>query len=707
MAKFKISPFLQKNNIIGLLLFSCVFYISNLSALEVSNSIPNPNYHLTKSANDLVELTDGVVHQFPAWIRKESVGWKAASAILLEINLDLPENQMCDSGTLEIFSSKQKSSGVSLPRRIDIYEDNKHIKYVNIDNAGSANQQAHTITIPLKNIGNTFAMVIHSSGAYTMIDEIAWVSDLRGCDPKVKQEIKFKKANPQKIIADSKRRLTEQLFARMKPVSKPNKILEVGFADPWGVLPTQLTGQEERSDSMILKGFNNTKETFVVGIAGGCEHNQSYKVKLTSSPEIRKKVRMFEIQKQLVLDGSIVFDPLVPLQSNKLDCSNSWNTYLWISIDFDENINSEKITVEIQSEKNDIKAVEVDLQIENFDQSGVCELNVINWAYPQDKPVWDTQTDLYQDLANYGVNVFVIHPALLKLPNSVGKVQNINKKEIINQIKKIRESNKSATILFYMAISRWFDKSQQLTESQREKVLTEWVTHMDQFLRKEGYSRDQWMLYPADEPVAKRLEQLFWTIDLIKKVSPDIRIYANPIAVHSRNKITYGQLKELSNKVDIIQPDFELVREQMTFFQNLDKPWWFYDNPTYPAKKTEPYFYRSLALKAWALGASGTGFWSYSDTSNTSAWDDFDGNRGDWAVVYEGKENIISSRRWEAVAQGMNDYRFLCASERLDLHNVQINNDRFNVKLKKELDDPKALVELLIKNKNFVHGSIQ
>ncbi len=706
MAQFKLSSFLQKY-IIELILFFGVFYASNLSALEVSNSIPKPNYHLTKSANDLVELADGVVHEFPAWTRKESVGWKAVSTILLEINLNLPENQMCDSGTLEIYSSKQKSSGVRLPRRIDIYGDNKHIKYVNIDNAGSANQQAHTITIPLKNIGNTFAMVIHSSGVFTMIDEIAWVSDLRECDLEGKKEIKFKKINSQKILADSKRRLVDQLIDRMKPVNKPNKKLEVWFADPWGVLPTQLTEQEERSDSMILKGFNNTKETFVIGMAGGCKHNQSYKVKLTSSPEIQKKIRVFEIQKQLVLDGSIVFDPLIPLHSNKLECSNSWNTYLWFSIDIDENINSEKITVEIQSEKSDVKAVEVDLQIENLDQSDACNLNVVNWAYPQqDKPIWNVRTDLYQDLVNHGVNVLVIHPSLLKLPNSVGKVQNINKKEILNQIKNIKENDKDATILLYMAIGPWLDKNQKLSELQREKVLTGWVTYIDQFLRKEGYSRDQWMLYPVDEPVAKRLEQLFWTIDLIKKVSPDIRIYANPIAVHS-NKITYGQLKKLSNKVDVIQPDFELVQEQMTLFQNLNKPWWFYDNPAYPAKKTEPYFYRSLALKAWTLGATGTGFWSYSDTSNTSAWDDFDGNRGDWAVVYEGKKNIISSRRWEAFAQGVNDYRFLCASGDLKLPKLQINNDKFNLKLKKSLNDPKAMVELLIHNKNYIHDSIQ
>ena len=68
-----------------------------------------------------------------------------------------------------------------------------------------------------------------------------------------------------------------------------------------------------------------------------------------------------------------------------------------------------------------------------------------------------------------------------------------------------------------------------------------------------------------------------------------------------------------------------------------------------------------LAWNAWNIGASGIGFWSYSDTQGSSAWDDFDGVRPDWAVVYEGDGKPITSRRWEAFREGVEDYKLLKA----------------------------------------------
>ena len=43
-----------------------------------------------------------------------------------------------------------------------------------------------------------------------------------------------------------------------------------------------------------------------------------------------------------------------------------------------------------------------------------------------------------------------------------------------------------------------------------------------------------------------------------------------------------------------------------------------------------------------------------------TAWDDFDGERPDFAVVYEGEgDAIVSSRRWEAWRMGIEDYELL------------------------------------------------
>jgi hypothetical protein len=115
--------------------------------------------------------------------------------------------------------------------------------------------------------------------------------------------------------------------------------------------------------------------------------------------------------------------------------------------------------------------------------------------------------------------------------------------------------------------------------------------------------------------------------------------------------------------VDYWQPSLLAVRGHLgDFFKGLQKEWWIYGNPKSPAKIGSPlHDYRLLAWWAWHYRASGVGFWSYSDTNGSSAWDDIDGRRPDWAVVYESDKGVVSSRRWEAFREGLEDYALLVA----------------------------------------------
>lgn len=71
-----------------------------------------------------------------------------------------------------------------------------------------------------------------------------------------------------------------------------------------------------------------------------------------------------------------------------------------------------------------------------------------------------------------------------------------------------------------------------------------------------------------------------------------------------------------------------------------------------------------MSWQAFYLGFKGAGFWNYADTGSGenlgSAWDDFDGKRPDFSVIYEGENGtIVSSRRWEAWRMGVEDYELL------------------------------------------------
>ncbi len=95
-----------------------------------------------------------------------------------------------------------------------------------------------------------------------------------------------------------------------------------------------------------------------------------------------------------------------------------------------------------------------------------------------------------------------------------------------------------------------------------------------------------------------------------------------------------------------------------------------YSNPSYPSKSENPDFFRKLPIKAICLGASGVGFWAYNENDGTSPYNDFDGTRADWSVVYMDDSGLTSSARWNSFKDGIEDYKLLSYGLR-NLTNIQ------------------------------------
>ena len=117
-----------------------------------------------------------------------------------------------------------------------------------------------------------------------------------------------------------------------------------------------------------------------------------------------------------------------------------------------------------------------------------------------------------------------------------------------------------------MAVDRWLEETKNLDDNKRRLSLELWVKQLDDALQENGFSRNQWALYPVDEPVAEKMESLIWAAKIIKGVNKKLQVYANPIAV-SRNSVTIWQLIQLESLVDILQPSFRLASEHKNYFK--------------------------------------------------------------------------------------------------------------------------------------------
>jgi hypothetical protein len=178
-----------------------------------------------------------------------------------------------------------------------------------------------------------------------------------------------------------------------------------------------------------------------------------------------------------------------------------------------------------------------------------------------------------------------------------------------------------------------------------------WIQHLNDL----GYGYENFAFYPVDEPGlehGKNVNRFIKWAKLVRDTDSNIQIYANPVA-----EVTMEQLQEMEPYVDIWTPMQTNIfpKEKLDFIHSTKSIFWNYD-PSDNAKHLSPLaYYRGQAWMSWSFGHTGIGFWTYYQGSNY--W--YQPEQGnDYAMIYEGK-GIVTSKRWEAVRDGVEDYSLL------------------------------------------------
>ena len=175
-----------------------------------------------------------------------------------------------------------------------------------------------------------------------------------------------------------------------------------------------------------------------------------------------------------------------------------------------------------------------------------------------------------------------------------------------------------------------------------------WYGRVMDAARRVGVDEKTVMLYPYDEPSGTEVAAADAFYVWARSALSTVRFFST---------IDRSDAVRLMPKLDIA-----CVTREMASRIPMSGEVWLYDVKG-PGKTNPPYsYYRLLPWEAYFRGMSGVGFWSYADV-NGSAWDDFDGRRPDYGVVYESLagNGLLTSRRWEAWRMGMEDVSILRA----------------------------------------------
>lgn len=476
-----------------------------------------------------------------------------------------------------------------------------------------------------------------------------------------------------------------RLLAISKEAVKKNKILVAYKANPWTPFGGQYEIVERRTPEakISVEAFQGEYESAAANIFNYSGSARTIRVmidKLIGPEEASISVdNVFTLREVIDVptqDSELSSDALPELNTGNLLVIPAWEgRQLWFTI------NTAKLTPGIWTTKVHLKSLDVQYVETNIELS----IEVWDTPLPEEQPLnlcnWSGTTipkETFEDQISHGVNVFTRSVPPEATFDESGNIINIDYSEHDTFMAK---HVPHGTILFHSLVKldgpadAFSDKWLKAFRS----FIMQWIKH----LKEQGYGYENFAFYPQDEPGlehGKNVANFMKWAKPVREIDPKIRIYANPV-----QHITMEQLEEIAPYVDIWTPLQTMIfpEEKLEFIHSTKKPFWNYDCSD-NAKNLSPLkYYRYQAWMNWHYGHIGIGFYNYYQGSKF--W--FQPESGfEYGMIYEGN-GVVTSKRWEAVRDGVEDYTLL-----------------YNLKKAAEIDDKNGGSEELIQKAKQVYN---
>ena len=198
-----------------------------------------------------------------------------------------------------------------------------------------------------------------------------------------------------------------------------------------------------------------------------------------------------------------------------------------------------------------------------------------------------------------------------------------------------------------------------------DRKLASWIRFWVGHLREVGLRPGQLAILPVDEPHDKRQYEINTAFARpVKKAAPEVNVWINPTPKDT------VPCREMMDRTDFLCAHWlswatggDAYRDPFRRRQEAAKQLWFYNVP--PMSDIDCLLdpYPNYLLRAWYCfdaGATGSGFWCFVDTGQTSIWNPYhpDATRT-YCPVYLEPNRLTPAKYMEAIREGVEDYEYL------------------------------------------------
>jgi hypothetical protein len=304
-----------------------------------------------------------------------------------------------------------------------------------------------------------------------------------------------------------------------------------------------------------------------------------------------------------------------------------------------------------------VTAEVVDLDIEEGTSPHLC-----SWGYVHNSLFKDFPEDAWRDQLAHGNNVIVVPGVYFPTAryNEEGTIESDLDFSPLGDF--LGDRVDSLFLLFNAPGSLQGPEGHGMFTPAYEKAFDACLEGLVAYLKTLGMGYDRFAYYPVDEPgLNPGLVDLYIAhARVARKADPNVLMYTDPV-----ERADMSDIRRMAHLVDVWCPNRNgfLLKDdpRLDVMINNSKMMWTYECEHLAKHRPPLEYYRGLAWLAKMRGLSGFGFWTYC-TSPDDPWQYPEKTSHDYLLVYPG-DGIVTSRRWEAVRDGVEDLRAMALLE--------------------------------------------